>query len=143
MSVHDSLIALLVMAIWGFNFVVAKWGMAEFPPMFIMCLRFIVVAAVLVPFAPFPRGRLMQIFLLSLVLGIIHFPLMFNGLLGLDAATTSIVGQAQVPFASLRCGESEDTEFATISFANGKADFKMNAQNFPITLPGLAPSKLQ
>ncbi|MOA59983.1 hypothetical protein D3C78_1847460 [compost metagenome] len=48
-----------------------------------------------------------------------------------------------VPFASLRCGESKDTEFATISFAGGKADFKMNTQNFPITLPGLAPSTIQ
>lgn len=46
-----------------------------------------------------------------------------------------------VPFASLRCSESADTEFATISFAGGKADFKMNMQNFPITLPGLAPLK--
>ncbi|WP_207458307.1 EamA family transporter [Azospirillum sp. SYSU D00513] len=101
MTFRDSLLALLVMAIWGFNFVVAKWGMAEFPPMFIMFLRFVVVAAVLVPFAPFPRGRLLQIFLLSLVLGTIHFPLMFNGLLGLDAATASIVAQTQVPFSSL------------------------------------------
>lgn len=46
-----------------------------------------------------------------------------------------------VPSASLRCSESPSTEFATISFAGGQADFKMNAQNFPITLPGLAPLK--
>ncbi|MFN3429971.1 MAG: hypothetical protein ACK46X_08460 [Candidatus Sericytochromatia bacterium] len=46
-----------------------------------------------------------------------------------------------VPAVSLRCGESADTEFATISFANGSADFKYQAKNFPITLPGLAALK--
>jgi hypothetical protein len=45
------------------------------------------------------------------------------------------------PVASLRCSDSPASEFATISFAGGKADFKMNASHFPITLPGLAPAR--
>jgi O-acetylserine/cysteine efflux transporter len=101
MSLRDSLLALLVMAIWGLNFVVAKWGMAEFPPLFIMFIRFAVVAATLVPFTRVPPGKLKPIFLLSLTLGTLHFPLMFSGLQGIDAATASIVAQTQVPFSSL------------------------------------------
>ena len=36
--------ALIVMVIWGFNFAVAKFGLREFSPMFLMCLRFAGVA---------------------------------------------------------------------------------------------------
>ena len=34
------LMALIVMVIWGFNFAVAKFGLREFSPIFLMCLRF-------------------------------------------------------------------------------------------------------
>ena len=101
MSLRDSLMALVVMALWGLNFVVAKWGLAEFPPMFLMALRFMLVAALLLPFTRMPRGRMLPIAALSVTLGSIHFPLMFNGLNGIDAATASIAAQAQVPFSSL------------------------------------------
>jgi len=101
MSLRDSLVALLVMAIWGLNFVVAKWGLAEFPPLFIMALRFILVAALLVPFSRIPVGKMLPIGMLSVTLGTVHFPLMFSGLNGIDAATASIAAQAQVPFSSL------------------------------------------
>jgi SAM-dependent methyltransferase len=43
------LLALIVMVIWGFNFAVAKFGLREFSPMFLMCLRFVGVAVVLLP----------------------------------------------------------------------------------------------
>ena len=101
MSLRDSLVALLIMAIWGLNFVVAKWGLAEFPPLFIMTLRFVLVAALVIPFARIPRGRMLPIAALSVTLGSIHFPLMFSGLTGIDAATASLAAQAQVPFSSL------------------------------------------
>lgn len=101
MSLRDSLFALLVMAMWGLNFVVAKWGLAEFPPLFIMALRFALVAVLVIPFARVPRGKMLPIAALSVTLGSIHFPLMFSGLNGIDAATASIAAQAQVPFSSL------------------------------------------
>ncbi|AWK87504.1 DMT family transporter [Azospirillum thermophilum] len=101
MTLRHSLQALLVMALWGLNFVVAKWGLAEFPPLFIMFLRFTLVALLLVPFARVPRGRMLPIAALSVTLGTVHFPLMFNGLTGIDAATASLAAQAQVPFSSL------------------------------------------
>lgn len=101
MSLIHSLQALLVMATWGLNFVVAKWGMAEFPPLFLMFFRFTIVALLLVPFAKFPRGKLLPIAALSVTLGIFHFPMMFTGVNGVDAATASLAAQAQVPFSSL------------------------------------------
>ncbi|CAO3442645.1 Permease of the drug/metabolite transporter (DMT) superfamily [Azospirillum argentinense] len=101
MSLRDSLLALLVMAIWGLNFVVAKWGLAEFPPLFIMALRFIAVAALILPFKRIPWSAVRPIAILSVTLGTVHFPLMFTGLNGIDAATASLAAQAQVPFSSL------------------------------------------
>lgn len=102
MSVRDGLLALLVMALWGFNFVAAKVAVQVFPPLFLMMMRFILVALLLSPFLrTAPRGRLWKIAGLSILLGTIHFPLMFNGIRGIDAATASIASQLQVPFASI------------------------------------------
>jgi O-acetylserine/cysteine efflux transporter len=93
--------ALIVMVIWGFNFAVAKFGLREFSPMFLMCLRFTGVAVALLPFVRVPRGQMKEIFILSVLLGSLHFPLMFTGLTGVDAATASIAIQLQVPFSSI------------------------------------------
>ncbi|HEV7369313.1 DMT family transporter [Arenibaculum sp.] len=92
---------LVVMAIWGCNFVVAKVALTEFSPIFVMFLRFTLVALLIVPFVRVPREKMKGIVIFSFLLGTIHFPLMFTGLQGLDAATTSIAGQLSVPFSSL------------------------------------------
>jgi O-acetylserine/cysteine efflux transporter len=97
----DLAIVLFVMLLWGFNFVVAKIGLHYMPPIFFVGLRFMVVALVLVFFVPIPRGRLMAIFALSVVLGSLHFTLMFNAMKMLDAGTASVAIQLQVPFAAL------------------------------------------
>lgn len=100
MTLRDQLQTLFIMAVWGLNFVVAKWGLQELPPLFLMAMRFMLVAALLVPFAKFPRGRLKPIAFLAVTMGAVHFPLLFYGLRGIDAATASIVAQVQVPLAS-------------------------------------------
>ena len=101
MTLRHALQALLVMALWGLNFVVSKWALQEFPPLFLMFVRFVLVAALIVPFFRIPRDKILPIGLLSVTLGSVHFPLMFNGLSGIDAATASLAVQAQVPFSSL------------------------------------------
>ena len=59
-----------------------------------------------------------------------------NGALRYFGAVKTVAG---VPSVSLRCGETEASEFATLSFVEGRADMKVRAENFPISLPGLAP----
>jgi O-acetylserine/cysteine efflux transporter len=90
-----------VMAIWGFNFAVVKTGLLTFPPIFMTALRFMLVAAVLVPFVKVPRGQFRGVLLVSVTLGFLHFSLMFTGLSGIDASTAAIAIQLQVPFAAL------------------------------------------
>ena len=101
MSPRDAALALLVQAIWGCNFVAAKIGLAAFPPLFLMVLRFSLVALLVAPWVRVPRGQMREIFILSVLLGTIHFPLVFAGMTGVDAATASIAVQLQVPFSSL------------------------------------------
>lgn len=98
---RDIALFVLVALIWGFNFAVAKIGLIELPPIFMIALRFALVAAILIPFVPRPHGRWRDVLLLSTTLGFLHFACMFTGLSGLDAATASIAIQLQVPFASL------------------------------------------
>ena len=101
MRPFDALIAIFVMIVWGFNFVAARWGLAQFPPILMMGLRFGLIAILLLPFAKPPRGKMKPILLLSVTLGCAHFSMMFTGLRDLDAATVSIAIQTQVPFAAL------------------------------------------
>lgn len=101
MTLRHALQALLVMALWGLNFVVSKWALQEFPPLFLMFIRFVLVSALIVPFFRIPREKLLPVAALSVTLGTVHFPLMFVGLNGIDAATASLAVQAQVPFSSL------------------------------------------
>jgi O-acetylserine/cysteine efflux transporter len=101
MKPTDLAIVIVVMVIWGLNFVVAKWGMAQFPPIFLIGLRFAVVALLLLPFVKLPRRWLGGILLLSFTLGCLHFSMMFTGLRDLDAAAAAIAIQSQVPFAAL------------------------------------------
>lgn len=99
MTLPDIAIATFVMLVWGVNFAVAKVGLAEFPPLLMMTLRFGLVALLLVPFVKRPAAPMSRVFGLAFTLGFLHFALFFTGLNGIDASVAAIVIQLQVPFA--------------------------------------------
>ncbi len=86
--------------IWGFAFSVAKIGVTQFPPLLMTAIRFTIVAALLSPFLRHQKGRMGQICLLGINLGL-HFSLMFLGLKGIDAGLAAIAIQLYVPFSVL------------------------------------------
>lgn len=92
---------LLCQFIWGVNFVAAKIGLQHFEPLFFVALRFTLVALFLLPVVGLPRRRLLQLIPLSMTMGVMHFSLIFTGMRYLDAATSSIAVQLQVPFAAI------------------------------------------
>jgi len=92
---------LLIQLIWGANFVVVKVGLAHMPPLFFVALRFTLAALILLPFCGLPRAHLKQVIPLSFTLGVMHFTLIFTGMHYLDASTTAIAVQLQVPFAAI------------------------------------------
>jgi len=99
LTVESILLALLVCAVWGVSVAISKIGVAQFPPLFLLAIRFSIVAALIVPFAPVPWGSMTRLVWLSLTLGILHFSAMFVGLTMIDTSSAVILQQLQVPFA--------------------------------------------
>ncbi len=93
--------AFAVIFIWALNFVVAKVGIGEFPPLFMLALRFALVAILLAPFLKPPRGAWRQMLALSVILGSLHFGLLFVGLQEVDAGPAAIAIQLSVPFSAI------------------------------------------
>ncbi|MGH6931980.1 MAG: DMT family transporter [Dongiaceae bacterium] len=87
--------------VWGVNFAVVKAGLTQLPPIAFVALRFALVGLLLLPWLRWPPPRFRALIVLSVVLGVIHFGLMFSGLRDLDVSTAAIAIQLQVPFAAL------------------------------------------
>lgn len=98
LTLRDALLAILVAAIWGMGFVVAKGAMAHFPPILLMAFRFTITALALVWFVPMPKGNLPRLFAVSLVGAAIQYSLTFTGVNGLDAGMSALIVQLEVPF---------------------------------------------
>ncbi len=101
MTFRDLLLALVVPLTWGMGFTIAKAGLEEFPPIFLMALRFMLTALILVWFVRLPRGHLVKIFWISMVGFCIQYGLTFTGLSMIDASLAIIIMQLEVPFAVL------------------------------------------
>ena len=101
LSARDTAAALAVVLLWAFNFIVGKVGVMQLPPLLLMAMRFALVTALLSPFFR-PLGERWRLVLaLSVVLGGMHFGLMFAGLRGVDAGPAAIAIQLTVPFSAL------------------------------------------
>ena len=100
-SIKDIGLALSVPINWGMGFTLAKAGLGEFPPLFLMSMRFILSAGILLWFFPAPMGQLRAIFMVALVSATIQYGLTFTGLTGLDASAAILLVQLEVPFGAL------------------------------------------
>lgn len=100
-SVKDIGLALSVPINWGMGFTLAKAGLGEFPPLFLMSMRFMLSAGILLWFFPPPIGQLRAIFMVALVSATIQYGFTFTGLTGLDASTAILLVQLEVPFGAL------------------------------------------
>lgn len=102
MPISHALLGVLVSLIWAGNFVAAKYGLMDVSPLFLTFMRFFFVSIILLPFVKLPMNKVKEIFFLSVVLGVGHFVLLFEALhLGLDVASSAVVGQLGAPFSCL------------------------------------------
>ena len=101
----DWLSALLVILIWGVNFIVMKWGLEELSPLMLSALRFLMASVPLLLFVRKPASLSWGVLAAyGLVQGVGQFGLLFAGMaLGMPAGMASVVLQAQA-FASLLLG---------------------------------------
>lgn len=101
MKASELLLATSVPLVWGIGFTLAKAGMNEIPPLFLMGLRFSLASLVLVWFVTFPYGQLKQIFWISFVGSTLQYGLTFTGLSMIDASLAILIIHLEVPFAVL------------------------------------------
>ncbi|MCD9199439.1 EamA family transporter [Aeromicrobium wangtongii] len=99
MSLKHSLLAVLVMLIWGLNFVVIDEGLADVPPLLFLAMRFVLVAVPLVFFIPRPAADWRVVVAVGTFMSLGQFSLLYIALdLGMPAGLGSLVLQAQVIF---------------------------------------------
>ena len=97
-ALHAGL-ALLVVLVWGSNFVVIKWALREFPPFFFAALRFFFCAFPLLVFLPRPRVAWKWLAAYGVLLGAGQFGLLFLAMRAdISPGMTSLVVQMQVFF---------------------------------------------
>lgn len=101
LPMRDVGLALLVAAIWGMGYVVAKGAMAHFPPIFLMALRYLVAASVLLWFAGPLNGQFPRLVGISVVGATAAYALTFTGIGGVDAGLGALIVQLEVPFMVL------------------------------------------
>jgi O-acetylserine/cysteine efflux transporter len=88
--------AVLIAAIWGFNFVAIKVGVAGVPPLMLAALRFFFSALPAVFFVRRPAAPIRSIAAYGLLLGVGEFGFLFTAIkLGAPAGLSSILLQAQ------------------------------------------------
>lgn len=91
------LLGLVVVAIWGANFVAIKVALREMPPLLLCAVRFILVAVPVVFFVPRPAVTWRQLTGYGLTMFALHFGFLFLGMkLGMSAGLASLTLQFQV-----------------------------------------------
>ncbi|PKR89405.1 EamA family transporter [Pleomorphomonas diazotrophica] len=109
MPMRHIALAVLVTAIWGFNFVVIRLGLGSVPPLLLAALRFVVAALPVVFLARpnVPPGRMIAV---GMTLFVGQFAFLFPAMkLGMPPGLASVTLQSQafltILFAALALGE--------------------------------------
>jgi O-acetylserine/cysteine efflux transporter len=102
MSLVQIVCAVAVTLLWGYQFVVIKVCVTEFPPLFFLALRFLAIALLLVPFVKRPtRQELGPVAAISLFLGGLNFGLFYVGLALGSGSLSAVAYQLAPPFTVL------------------------------------------
>lgn len=102
MDRRDSLLAVLVASLWGFNFVVIDWGMDGVPPLLFLALRFVLVLVPAVFLVPRPEATWRAILLVGTFMSLGQFAFLYVAMAaGLPPGLAALVLQAQVVFTIL------------------------------------------
>ena len=110
LSLRDLGLALLVVFIWGTNFVVVRWGLGQLPPLLMAAIRFALVLLPAIFFLKKPAVSWSSLALYGLCVGTGQFGLLYIAMNGfISPGIASVVMQTQVFFtiavAAQRTGE--------------------------------------
>jgi O-acetylserine/cysteine efflux transporter len=95
----DTSLAVIVAALWGFNFVVIDWGMGTVPPLLFAAIRFTVVALPACFFVKRPPLPFTTVAAVGAFMSLGQFAFLYLSMhLGMPPGLAALVLQAQVPF---------------------------------------------
>lgn len=99
MSPKDLMLALVVIVVWGMNFVVIRVGLDNIPPMLLGCLRFMLAAFPAILFIKRPQMPLRWLLAYGATISLGQFAFLFSAMkVGMPAGLASLVLQSQAFF---------------------------------------------
>ncbi|MFT5707943.1 MAG: drug/metabolite transporter (DMT)-like permease [Oceanospirillaceae bacterium] len=99
MTLRDSLLALIIILVWGVNFVVIAMGLDGMPPLLMGGLRFLLVAVIGCWFVSWPKMPIGWIIAYALTLSFAQFAFLFFAMsVGMPAGLASLILQSQALF---------------------------------------------
>jgi O-acetylserine/cysteine efflux transporter len=105
MTLRDRLLAALVAVCWGVNFPATALALEHFPPLFLVALRFALVAIPTLMFVPRPKVPVRWLVGVGLGIGVIQFAFLYLGMAaGMPSGLASLVLQASAPLTVLIAG---------------------------------------
>ena len=97
--VRHRLLAIVVAALWGVNFLAIHASLGQFPPFFLVALRFLLIAIPTVILVPRPKVPLRWLVGYGLGFGVVQFTFLYWGMAaGMPTGLSSLVLQASAPF---------------------------------------------
>ncbi len=147
MSPKDLLLALVVIIVWGMNFVVIKVGLDDIPPMLLGALRFMLAVFPAILFIKRPQIPFRWLLAYGATISLGQFAFLFSAMkVGMPAGLASLVLQSQafftLFFAALFLGERlRATNFIGLLIAAGgllligmQGDRSMTLAGFVLTI---------
>lgn len=99
MSIQHTLLALLTIVAWGFNFMAVKIGLEQLPPLLFTALRFFFIAFPWVFFVKRPPAFSRALFIYAMGTFVLQFAFLFSAMaIGASAGLASLILQIQVFF---------------------------------------------
>lgn len=99
MPTRHRLLAVVVALLWGLNFLAIDASLAHYPPMFLVALRFAVLAVPTVLLVPWPGVPVRWLVGYGLGFGVLQFAFLYWGMAaGMPAGLASLVLQMSGPF---------------------------------------------
>ncbi len=102
MPLRDRLLAVLVAVLWGLNFPAIHLSLAQFPPFFLVAVRFSLIAIPVVLLVPRPVVRWRWLLGYGIGFGVLQFAFLYLAMdVGMPTGLASLVLQSSAPFTVL------------------------------------------
>ncbi|WP_018155349.1 EamA family transporter [Demetria terragena] len=102
MPIRHRLLAGLVAIFWGLNFLAIHYSLEQFPPFFLVALRWTLIAIPTIILVPRPRVPLRYLIGYGMGFGVLQFAFLYAAMdAGMPAGLASLVLQSSAPFTVL------------------------------------------